>query len=151
MRRVGSISLAAAALALPIMLAPEAQAASKIDVVIEDTRTFDPENQVELSEVETNIPGCETGVTVDERVNVAFTPNNGIFLGIRDFQCDSGSGGLVIRLTAQFSYEGEGSSGTWSVVDSYGDLEGLHGAGTLTGTSTPDGIIDVYTGTLTWH
>jgi hypothetical protein len=69
-------------------------------------------------------------------------------------QCADGVSGFVVRLTANFS---DGSYGSWSIVDSYGALAGMSGAGKITGTGfggdTPDpaddGIDDHYTGWVT--
>ena len=43
---------------------------------------------------------------------------------------------------------GDMTYGPWSVLDGTGDHAGLRGRGTVTGTSTPDGVIDVYEGWL---
>jgi len=41
---------------------------------------------------------------------------------------------------------GDMTYGPWSVLDGTGDYAGLRGRGTVTGTFTPDGVIDVYEG-----
>ena len=51
-------------------------------------------------------------------------------MAVRDFQCGGGTG-LVVRLTANFA---DGSFGSWSIIDAYGALKGLHGSGRVTGT-----------------
>jgi hypothetical protein len=76
------------------------------------------------------------------------TPIKGIFTALRDFQCGGGTG-FVVRLRASFA--NEGSSGTWSIVDAYGDLAGLSGSGKLVGEPVEGGIIDHYNGWVTVH
>jgi hypothetical protein len=140
------LTVTALAVALP---AATASAATRTAVHITDTRTF-----AGASSVTTDLAECPTATTTDLRVHVADVPDGGIFFGLRDFQCSDDSG-FVVRLTARFG--AEGSTGTWSIVDAYGDLEGLHGSGTLEGVpidedgdGEAEGIQDFYTGTVTW-
>jgi hypothetical protein len=52
-----------------------------------------------------------------------------------------------VRLNARFG--GGGSTGTWTLVDAWGELAGLKGSGSLVGVSTSETTIDdTYTGTL---
>ena len=96
------------------------------------------------NDFEGNIPGCETGTVLDVDPRATFTPWGGVFKGDKEFTCDSGEAGFVIKLTAQFG-EG-GAQGRWTLQSAWGDLEGLKGAGSLVGIPTEVGIDDVYTG-----
>ena len=107
------------------------------------------------SSVTTDLEQCPTAVAVDLRGKFVETrPEHAVFIGVRDFQCADGSG-FVVRLTANIGV-GPGSLGSWSIVDSYGALEGMRGSGKLVGTlfdsdgdDEPDGIDDHYIGVVT--
>jgi hypothetical protein len=79
-------------------------------------------------------------------VNFAITRTHGVYAGFKVFTCDDADNGFVLRLNALFGPEG--SVGTWSFVDAWGTVAGTHGAGKLTGTPIPDGILDHYFGTV---
>jgi hypothetical protein len=93
----------------------------------------------------TGIPGCEWGSVYDVGAHVQFTPRHGVFAGYKLFDCeDSGTNGFVVRLNSRF---GEGGSvGTWAVVDAWGSLAGMSGAGGQTGDPIENGISDSYFG-----
>ncbi|MCU1418051.1 MAG: hypothetical protein JWP32_2225 [Schumannella sp.] len=98
----------------------------------------------EMSEFEGNIPGCETGTVVNGEGATHFTPWGGVFVGVKEFTCAGGEGGVDVRLNARF---GElGSTGTWTVIDGWGSLEGVKASGSLVGVYTEIGIDDRYTG-----
>lgn len=98
----------------------------------------------EVSEFEGNIPGCETGTVVDIEGGPIFTPSGGVFVGVKEFTCDGGEGGVDVRLIASF---GEfGARGAWRVIDGWGSLEGVRASGSLVGVPTEIGIDDRYTG-----
>lgn len=144
--RIAAAVVAATAVALP---AP-ATAASRTPVEFTDTRLFTSDT----GQVTTSLAECPTATSVDVMARAAFTGSGsgflGVFVGVRDIQCDEG-GGFVVRLSARFGEDG--SVGSWSVVDSYGPLAGLRGAGSLVGepfdAGGVPGIADIYTGTLT--
>ena len=150
MRHSFLVAAAVGGLATPLLMAPTAHAGTRGTIDFTDHRVG-----LETSSVTTDLAACPTAVAVDRRAHVEFTRHHGVFHGVRDMQCGDGTG-FVVRLTARFG-EG-GSTGTWSIVDAYGDLEGLHGAGTLVGTGfggdtedpSDDGIDDHYTGWITW-
>ncbi|MBW9118638.1 hypothetical protein JNB63_00855 [Microbacterium trichothecenolyticum] len=96
------------------------------------------------NDFEGNIPGCETGTVLDVDPRATFTPWGGVFKGDKEFTCDSGSGGFTVQLIARFGEPG--STGTWTLVDAWGDFEGVKASGELTGTYTASGIDDRYTG-----
>jgi hypothetical protein len=148
MRSTRIVSAASAALSGALfataLLAPAAQAGTRMTIEFTDVRTFEGD-----SSVTTSLDECPTATTEDHRTHTVFGPRHGVFVGIRDFQCGDGSG-FVVRVTARFN--DEGSTGSWSIVSAYGSLAGLRGAGSLVGTSTDaPGIIDHYTGWVTWH
>jgi hypothetical protein len=96
-----------------------------------------------------SIPGCTEGFTYSGGKAV-FPPPHGIFAGYKLFDC-GGDTGFLVRLNARFTYTGEGSVGTWAIVDSWGDLAGMTGSGSLTGVPIEgqNGITDNYIGTVT--
>ncbi len=148
MRFTRVISAVSAALSVALfataLLAPAAQAGTRTAIEFTDVRTFEGD-----SSVTTSLAECPTATAVDLRARAVFGPRHGVFVGIRDFQCGDGSG-FVVRVTARFN--DEGSTGSWSIVRSYGGLAGLRGAGKLVGTPTDaPGISDHYTGWVTWH
>jgi hypothetical protein len=143
------VVVSAAALAAPLVALPAADAATRTPISFTDHRVG-----LESSAVTTSLPECPTAEAVDLMTHVEFTRSHGVFIGIRDIQCGDGTG-FVVRLTAAF---GDGGSfGSWSIVDSYGELAGMRGSGKITGipfggdTEDPadDGIDDVYTGWVT--
>jgi hypothetical protein len=143
MRRPAKAVLGAAVVTGSLLLAPDAGAGTRTAIEFTDVRTVESPTGTFSSA----ISGCDEGITEDVRAHASFTPDGGVFVALRDFQCADG-GGFVVRLTAKFG-EG-GSAGTWSIVDSYGDLAGLRGSGTLVGTPIDDGISDHYEGWATW-
>src|SRR3990172_5954056 len=96
-------------------------------ISITATTTFDEIVDTFTAE---GLPGCAAGTVEDGPANVRFTPAPGIFAGFKVFDCGSGSG-FVLRLNARFGPGG--SVGTWSVVDAWGSVAGMQGAGGLTG------------------
>lgn len=144
MRRTLAVTALTVAVAAPLLVGTPAPAATRTQARFDDTRIFAPDDPP--GSATTSLPGCATATTVDQRVQVAETPFKGIFIGIRDFQC-GGDSGFVVRLQASFA--DTGSSGTWSIVDSYGDLAGLSGSGKLVGEPIEGGIIDHYSGWVT--
>ena len=138
------------ALAAPFLTVPSADAATRSLIEFTDHRVG-----LDSSAVTTSLDECPTAVAVDLMSHVEFTRTHGVFIGVRDIQCGSGTG-FVVRLTANF---GEGGSfGSWSIVDAYGDLAGMRGSGKIVGTPfggetpedpTDDGIDDHYTGWVT--
>jgi hypothetical protein len=144
------LAVASAALFGVGFLALPASAATRVAIDFTDHRDF-----AGNSAVTTDLEQCPTAVAVDLRAKFVETrPEHAVFIGIRDFQCSDGSG-FVVRLTANVGV-GPGTLGSWSIVDSYGALEGMRGSGKLTGTlfdtdgdGEPDGIDDHYTGVVT--
>ena len=125
-------SLAPAAIADPV----------KFPVAAHVITTFDDSPDLFTSSVE----GCESGVVVDISPTARYTPWGGVFHGIKSFECEGGSGGFAVRLVARFGENG--STGTWTVVDAWGDYAGAKGSGTLSGVPSEEGIDDYYVGTV---
>jgi hypothetical protein len=127
-----------------VAVAP-ASAKTRMDVTMTVATFF----EVDPNEFTASIPGCTEGLTYSAG-NAAFPPPFGVFMGYKLFACDGGEEtGFLIRLNARFSYSGEGSVGTWAIVDAWGDLAGLTGAGRLTGEPMAGGITDRYVGSVT--
>jgi hypothetical protein len=112
-------------------------------VTIVNSIDFDPNT---LDGFTSNLEGCESGTADNGRFSSATTPWGGTFNGEKVFLCADGESGFVVQLNARFG-EG-GSTGTWTVVDSWGTLAGLRAGGRLVGTPTDTGLDDTYTGTL---
>jgi hypothetical protein len=122
-----------------------ASAKTRIDVTMSVPTFFD----VDPNAFTASIPGCTAGLTYTGG-NAAFPPPHGVFIGYKLFDC-GGDTGFLVRLNALFSYTGEGSVGSWTIVDSWGDLAGMAGSGKLTGEPIEgeNGILDTYVGTIT--
>jgi hypothetical protein len=109
--------------------------------------TFDAQADVFTS----SIPGCETGlVTTSDDARAHFTPWGGVFIGTKSFEC-SGEGDLGFSLRLKARFGGSGSTGTWTLVDAWGDFAGARASGTLVGVPFADpslGITDMYTGVV---
>lgn len=127
---------------LLIAAAPVA-AATRTPVTMSVTTIFDPDPDAFTAN---GIPECRGGWVYDGGAHVQFTASPGVFAGYKVFVCGSGTG-FVLRLNARFGPDG--SVGTWSVVDSWGAVAGLSGAGKVTGTPIGGGILDSYVGTVT--
>ena len=144
MRRLIMISVAAAMLLAVAAVAP-ASAKTRLDVTMTVETLFD----VSPNDFTASIPDCTEGDTYTGG-NAAFPPPFGVFIGYKLFDCGGGGEtGFLVRVNAMFSYSGEGSVGTWTIVDSWGELDGMTGSGKLTGESIEGGIIDSYVGTIT--
>jgi hypothetical protein len=140
MRRfLGSCLLAASILGL-VAVAPVA-AAGPQPVSMTVTTTFD-----DLPDAFTavGLPGCTEGLVEGGPAHLEFNRAVGIFAGFKVFNCAGTESGFVLRLNARFGPNG--SVGTWSVVDAWGSLDGMTGAGGLTGDPIEGGIIDHYEG-----
>lgn len=129
-------ALLAIGLATPASAAPIGFA---VDVVVHEQ--FDAAS----SGFEGNIPGCQTGSVVTVPTVTQSTGWGGVFVGVKEFTCDSGAGGFDVRLVARFGETG--STGTWRIVDAWGEFEGVRASGTLVGVPTDTGIDDHYIGT----
>jgi hypothetical protein len=96
---------------------------------------------------------CASGTAVTDPVFAAGFGSKGRGVGsfhlIKTLTCDDGSGTFQILVDASTAPSSPGTLGGFSVVGGTGDYAGLRGAGSLVGTNTGNGIIDVYTGRLT--
>ena len=140
MARVGAAGAALGTLLAVIVVAPVNAAPVRfpVDVVVHT------DFSAEVSLFEGNIPGCETGTVVEGAGGSHFTPWGGVFVGVKEFTCDSGVGGFDLRVTARFGEPG--STGTWTLIEGRGAYEGVKASGSLVGTITDIGIDDRYTG-----
>ena len=147
MRRLGLGSTIGVLLVL--LVAPMASAAAPpttvltIDVVFEGTETFTATGGVI----------CESGTAVTDPVFIAGFGRQGRGVGtfhlIKTLTCDDDSGTFQILVDAAGAPSSPGTLGGFAVVGGTGDYTGLRGAGSLVGTGTDVGIMDVYTGRLT--
>jgi hypothetical protein len=62
--------------------------------------------------------------------------------------CTDGSGSFTIEVNAATVFGSPTDQGGWGVLDGTDAYASLSGGGNLVGTYVPDGIIDVYTGSL---
>lgn len=142
MRRMARLVLITAAIVTFVGATPVAAAATT-SVTITATTTFD-----DLADTFTadGLPDCSTGIVENGPAHVEFTRHHGTFTGFKVFSCDGSDTGFVLRLNARFG--DSGSIGAWAVVDAWGSLEGMQGAGGLTGEPIPgvEGILDTYVG-----
>ena len=143
MRRPGVVAgvvgaVASVAFSVPALAAP---AGFPVEIVAHTDFTVEP------NEFDSNLPGCATGTVVAGNGGSHFTPWGGTFVGTKIFTCAGGESGFTIRLTARFG--SAGSTGTWTLKDTWGELAGVKGSGTLVGIPTSDtSIEDTYTGTV---
>ncbi len=89
---------------------------------------------------------CADGTVVDGPVHFEFQRGTNVHAGYKEFTCDEQTG-FVLRLNARFG--GSGSVGRWAVIDAWGDVAGIQGAGSMVGGPLEDGILDSYSGTIT--
>jgi hypothetical protein len=145
MRRTAAVA-AGAAFLFSGAAAPAVAVPSGTSVLITAHTDFESD----VSAFDATLDGCESGTVVNaENATAHFTPWGGVFNGDKEFTCTGGLSGFTLRLKARFG-EG-GSTGTWSLVDGWGDLAGLKGSGSLVGVpSTIAGIEidDVYSGSV---
>jgi hypothetical protein len=146
MRRLLTTSAVLGLLVAVLAVAP-VSARTRTDVMMTVATYFEQEPNAFTSSIE----GCTEGLTYSGG-NAAFPPRFGVFVGYKAFLCDgSEESGFLVRLNAKFSYSGAGSVGTWTIVDSWGDLAGMTGSGKLIGVPIEgeNGITDNYFGTVT--
>jgi len=62
--------------------------------------------------------------------------------------CDDNSGSFTIVINAAVVFGHPTDQGGWAVLDGTGAYSTLSGGGNVVGTYVPDGIVDVYTGSL---
>jgi hypothetical protein len=72
----------------------------------------------------------------------------GSFHLTKTLTCADGSGSFTILVNAATVFGSPTDQGGWAVVGGTGAYTTLKGGGNLVGTYIPDGIIDVYTGSL---
>ena len=139
-----AVTVGAATLLAPFATVTAAQAAQGEPVTIVAHTSFESE----VSDFESSLADCDSGTVVNgDDVKASFTPWGGVFIGSKEFTCTGDASGFTLRLKARFG--GDGSTGTWTVVDGWGAFEGLKGSGSLVGTPVSDVVIDdVYTGSF---
>jgi hypothetical protein len=143
MRRLFVSCLVAGSMLAILWVAP-VSAGSRQDVTMTVTTTFD---DIPDAFTATGLPGCGSGLVYDGGAHLSFTRSHGVFAGFKVFDCGNDNG-FVVRLNSRFG--SGGSIGTWSVVDAWGSVAGMSGAGICTGDPIDNGIIDNYAGTVTF-
>ena len=78
----------------------------------------------------------------------SFASRAGSFHLTKTLVCDDDSGSFTIVVNAATVFGSPNDQGGWAVLDGDGAYATLSGGGMLVGTYVPDGIIDVYTGSL---
>ena len=138
-------------LLVALLIAPTTSAAAPVVTVLRIDIVFDPVTTEDFTA--TGGVLCESGTAVTDPVFAAGFGAQGRGVGtfhlIKTLTCDDGSGTFQILVDASTAPSSPGTLGGFSVVGGTGDYAGLRGAGSLVGTNTGNGIIDVYTGRLT--
>lgn len=142
MRKLLNLSVALGLILAAVASGP-VSANRRQPVTMTVTTTFDDNPDAFTA---TGLPDCSSGLVYDGGAHVQFTPRPGIFAGYKVFDCGNDNG-FVVRLNARFG--SGGSVGTWAVVDAWGSVAGMWGAGSTTGDPIENGIIDNYWGTVT--
>jgi hypothetical protein len=143
MRRAVVLVGAVAALASVTAAVPAQAAPGGFPVLVVAHTDF----TTEVSEFDSNVPGCASGTVVNGDVHLSFTPWGGIFVGEKVFTCADGESGFTVSLKARFGPEG--STGTWNLADAWGAYAGVKGSGSLVGIPRSETILDdVYTGVV---
>jgi hypothetical protein len=98
---------------------------------------------------------CPFGSSVSDQTLVAGFGSKGLGVGtfhvVKTLTCADGSGTFKLLVDAAGSPTSDGTVGGFAAGQGTLDYTGLHGGGSLQGTSKADGsgIIDIYTGILT--
>jgi hypothetical protein len=143
MRRTFALATVVAAV-LMLVAAMPAMAGTRHDITITALTYFDSDvNDFTATGLGA---ACADGTVENGPVHFEFQRGINVFAGYKVFTCDE-STGFVLRLNARFG--GFGSVGTWAVVDAWGDLSGIAGAGDIIGGPLDGGITDNYSGTIT--
>jgi hypothetical protein len=145
--RARRLSLALGILAT-LLAAPTASAAAPTTVITIDVDFITGETFTATGGVV-----CDSGVAVTDPVfgKGGGRQGRGVFTFhlIKTLTCDDDSGSFMIRVDAATAPTSPGTIGGFAVVGGTGDYSGLHGAGSLIGTSLSETeILDVYTGQL---
>ena len=139
MRRIATLALGGVlliALAAPVQAAGAAPTTIRLEAV-DTTETFT-----------TTGPLCASGTaeSFDFHFGGSDDSHAGSFHLKKTLTCDDGSGSFTIRVNAATVFGSPTDQGGWSVEGGTGAYAGLHGGGSLVGTYTDTGIIDMYTG-----
>ncbi len=138
------VVLGVSAVVCAVVAPHQAVAAASAPVHIEAVTSFD---EGAVNTFTSDIVGCESGTVTEGRVTIGGGRGPyGVFNGEKVFACDSGET-FTLHLNARFPIE-PGSAGTWSLVSASDGLGLRSASGRLVGFGTPDGILDVYDGTL---
>jgi hypothetical protein len=92
---------------------------------------------------------CPSGTAASFDFRFGGGPRAGSFHLTKTLTCDDHSGSFTIEVDAAVVFGSPTDQGGWSVADGTGAYDGLRGGGSLVGTYTDTGIIDLYTGRVT--
>jgi hypothetical protein len=100
---------------------------------------------------ESELPGCPFGTLEFVGEHGTSPGPTGVSHSVIDYEFDCDDGGFVIRLSnVQYSPPVIGTTGHWTVLASWGNMEGLHANGAIVGLDACSGggfcIVDVYSG-----
>jgi hypothetical protein len=131
-----------------LLVAPTASAAPPVTVITIDVNFISGETFTATGGVV-----CDSGAAVTGPVFGTWGGRQGrgvfTFHLFKTLTCDDDSGTFMIRVDAATAPTSPGTIGGFAVVGGTGEYSGLHGAGSLIGTSVSETeIIDVYTGRL---
>ena len=91
---------------------------------------------------------CPSGTATTDFHKFGGGPVAGSFHLTKTLVCSDGSGSFTIVVNAATVFGSPDDQGGWAVLSGTGAYATLHGGGNVVGTYVPDGIIDVYTGSL---
>ncbi|HEY3164974.1 MAG TPA: hypothetical protein VGJ71_11470 [Candidatus Limnocylindrales bacterium] len=92
---------------------------------------------------------CPSGTATTDFKGFGGGPVAGSFHLTKTLVCADASGSFTIEVNAATVFGSPTDQGGWAVLSGTGAYGTLRGGGNLVGTYVPDGIIDVYTGSLT--
>jgi hypothetical protein len=129
-------------IAAVLLLAAPASAATKTVITLDSvaTETFTATGGV--------VCGSGTATTDFDHFGGSGHSAAGSFHLTKTLVCDDGSGSFTIVVNAATVFGSPGDQGGWAVLSGTGQYATLSGGGKLVGTYVPDGIIDVYSGSL---
>ncbi len=136
--RVGRLALVAAAV---LAFAAPVQAAGAVPTTI----TIVAESPIELFTATGGVI-CPEGTAVSFDFHFGGGWRAGSFHLLKTLTCADGSGTVTIRVNAATVFGSPTDQGGWSIVGGTGAYASLAGGGSLVGTYTATGIIDLYTG-----
>ncbi len=91
---------------------------------------------------------CPSGSATTDFDHFGGGPVAGSFHLTKTLVCDDGSGSFTIKVNAATVFGSPTDQGGWAVLSGTGSYANLRGGGSIVGTYVPEGIIDLYTGSV---